>query len=104
MSEKMIQQLMTEPKKITFREVDIPKPGPDQVLVKIKRIGVLTSGGDAPGMNAAVRAVARTALAYGIECIGIRRGWQGLITGDFVKRTADHPVLDYAVGDGDSVQ
>ena len=44
---------------------------------KIKRIGVLTSGGDAPGMNAAVRAVARTALADGMECIGIRRGWQG---------------------------
>lgn len=43
MSEKMIQQLMTEPKKITFREVDIPKPGPDQVLVKIKRIGVCGS-------------------------------------------------------------
>ena len=42
---------------------------------KIKRIGVLTSGGDAPGMNAAVRAVVRTANAYGIECIGIRRGW-----------------------------
>ena len=42
---------------------------------KIKRIGVLTSGGDAPGMNAAVRAVARTALADGMECIGIRRGW-----------------------------
>ncbi|MBR0082194.1 MAG: 6-phosphofructokinase [Clostridia bacterium] len=52
---------------------------------KIKRIGVLTSGGDAPGMNAAVRAVVRTASAYGIECIGIRRGWQGLITGDFVR-------------------
>ena len=51
----------------------------------IKRIGVLTSGGDAPGMNAAVRAVVRTALSYGIECIGIRRGWQGLINGDFVK-------------------
>ncbi len=51
----------------------------------IKRIGVLTSGGDAPGMNAAVRAVVRTALAYGIECIGIRRGWQGLISGDFVN-------------------
>lgn len=49
----------------------------------IKRIGVLTSGGDAPGMNAAVRAVARTALAKGIECVGIRRGWQGLINGDF---------------------
>ena len=51
----------------------------------IKRIGVLTSGGDAPGMNAAVRAVVRTALAYKIECIGIRRGWQGLISGDFVN-------------------
>ena len=51
----------------------------------IKRIGVLTSGGDAPGMNAAVRAVVRTALSYGIECIGIRRGWQGLINSDFVR-------------------
>ena len=40
---------------------------------KIKRIGVLTSGGDAPGMNAAVRAVVRDAVSYGIECIGIRR-------------------------------
>ena len=52
---------------------------------KIKRIGVLASGGDAPGMNAAVRAVVRTAIACGIECIGIRRGWHGLITSDFVK-------------------
>ena len=52
---------------------------------KIKRIGVLTSGGDSPGMNAAVRAVVRTALSYGIQCIGIRRGWQGLINSDFVK-------------------
>ena len=56
---------------------------------KIKRIGVLTSGGDAPGMNAAVRAVARTALANGIECVGIRRGWQGLITSDFVPLTRE---------------
>ena len=53
-------------------------------MAAIKRIGVLTSGGDAPGMNAAVRAVVRTALANGIECVGIRRGWQGLINGDFV--------------------
>ena len=52
---------------------------------KVKRIGVLTSGGDAPGMNAAVRAVARTALASGIERIGIRRGWQGLINSDFIN-------------------
>lgn len=51
----------------------------------MKRIGVLTSGGDAPGMNAAVRAVARTAISMGIECIGIRRGWNGLINGDFVR-------------------
>ena len=52
---------------------------------KVKRIGVLTSGGDAPGMNAAVRAVARTALANGIECIGIRRGCQGLLNVDFIN-------------------
>ena len=51
----------------------------------VKRIGVLTSGGDAPGMNAAIRSVVRSALARGIEVIGIRRGWQGLITGDFVQ-------------------
>ena len=51
---------------------------------QVKRIGVLTSGGDAPGMNAAVRAVVRTAVNRGIECIGIRRGWNGLINHDFV--------------------
>ena len=55
---------------------------------KIKRIGVLTSGGDSPGMNAAVRAVVRTAIAFGIECVGIRRGWQGLIASDFVQLDA----------------
>ena len=49
----------------------------------VKRIGVLTSGGDAPGMNAAVRAVVRAATGMGIECIGIRRGWHGLVFGDF---------------------
>ncbi len=53
--------------------------------MSIKRIGVLTSGGDAPGMNACVRAVVRTALHHGIECYGIRRGWNGLITGDVVR-------------------
>ncbi|MBR0464381.1 MAG: 6-phosphofructokinase [Clostridia bacterium] len=55
---------------------------------KIKRIGVLTSGGDAPGMNAAVRAVARTAITFGMECVGIRRGWQGLINTDFMRLDA----------------
>ena len=54
-------------------------------MEKIRRIGVLTSGGDAPGMNAAVRAVVRTAIACGIECVGIRRGWQGLINCDFLQ-------------------
>ena len=51
----------------------------------VKRIGVLTSGGDAPGMNACIRAVVRSSLARGIECVGIRRGYAGLIAGDFVE-------------------
>lgn len=51
----------------------------------IKRIGVLTSGGDAPGMNACVRAVVRTAMFHGVECYGIRRGYNGLIAGDIIK-------------------
>ena len=51
----------------------------------VRRIGVLTSGGDAPGMNAAVRAVVRTAVNEGIQCVGIRRGWSGLINSDFVQ-------------------
>ena len=51
---------------------------------QVKRLGVLTSGGDAPGMNAAVRAVVRTAVSRGIECVGIRRGWSGLINSDFI--------------------
>jgi len=51
----------------------------------VSRIGVLTSGGDAPGMNAAIRGVVRTALCYGIDCIGISHGYAGLIRGDFVQ-------------------
>ena len=47
-------------------------------------IGVLTSGGDAPGMNAAVRAVVRTAIAMGMKVKGIRRGYNGLIEGDII--------------------
>lgn len=53
--------------------------------MSIKRIGVLTSGGDAPGMNACVRAVVRTAMYHNVECYGIRRGYNGLITGDILK-------------------
>ncbi len=49
----------------------------------MKRIGVLTSGGDAPGMNAAIRAVVRKAIFGGLEVIGIQRGYSGLINGEF---------------------
>ena len=61
----------------------------------MKRIGVLTSGGDAPGMNACVRAVVRTALYHGIECYGIRRGYNGLINGDVIRldeRSVSHTI------------
>jgi len=49
----------------------------------ITKIGVLTSGGDSPGMNAAIRSVVRTCAYHNIECIGIYRGYQGMIEGDF---------------------
>ncbi|MBG6062378.1 6-phosphofructokinase 1 [Flavobacterium sp. CG_9.1] len=49
----------------------------------IKKVGVLTSGGDSPGMNAAIRSVVRTCAYHHIECIGIYRGYQGMIEGDF---------------------
>src|ERR1700749_2518542 len=51
-------------------------------MPKIAKLGVLTSGGDAPGMNPCIRAVVRTAIFNGLEVIGIRRGYQGLIDGD----------------------
>ena len=54
----------------------------------IRRIGILTSGGDAPGMNAVIRAVVRTASAHGISVLGIRRGYSGLINGDIVELSA----------------
>ncbi len=52
---------------------------------RIATIGVLTSGGDAPGMNAAIRGVVRSALYYGMSVFGIRRGYHGLWRGDFVE-------------------
>ena len=51
----------------------------------MKRIAVFTSGGDAPGMNACIRAVVRTAVYHGIEVYGIMRGYSGMIKGEFVK-------------------
>lgn len=50
----------------------------------MKKIGILTSGGDAPGMNAAIRAVCRVAIHNGLKVAGIRRGYQGLIEGDII--------------------
>ncbi|MDO5734220.1 MAG: ATP-dependent 6-phosphofructokinase [Eubacteriales bacterium] len=55
---------------------------------EIKRIGVLTSGGDAPGMNGVIRAVVRTGISHGIEVKGIRRGYHGLWRGDFIDLSA----------------
>ena len=68
---------------------------------KIKRIGVLTSGGDAPGMNAAVRSVAKSAIHFGMECVGIRRGWQGLINSDFVILNND--AVRHIIGRGGTI-
>ena len=69
--------------------------------MRVKRIGVLTSGGDAPGMNPCVRAVVRTALYHGIECYGIRRGWNGLITGDIVK--LDEKSVSHTINRGGTI-
>jgi 6-phosphofructokinase 1 len=55
---------------------------------KIKNVGVLTSGGDAPGMNAAIRGVTRTAIYYGLKVTGIRYGYHGMIHKDFVELQA----------------
>ncbi len=57
-------------------------------MKKIETIGVLTSGGDAPGMNAAIRAVVRTAKYYGLKVMGVRKGYEGLIHGDIFEMTA----------------
>ena len=67
----------------------------------MKRIGVLTSGGDAPGMNPCVRAVVRTALYRGLECYGIRRGWNGLITGDIVR--LDEKSVSHTINRGGTI-
>lgn len=69
--------------------------------MEIKRIGVLTSGGDAPGMNPCVRAVVRTALYHGIECYGIRRGYNGLINGDILK--LDHKNIGHIINRGGTI-
>ena len=60
----------------------------DEIEDKVRTIGVLTSGGDAPGMNAAIRAVVRRALAKGLKVRGIRRGYHGLLKEEIIDLTA----------------
>jgi len=67
----------------------------------IKRIGVLTSGGDAPGMNAAIRAVVRAGIHYGLEVFGIRRGYQGMIEGDIIP--LDSPSVSGTIQKGGTI-
>ena len=55
----------------------------------MKKIGILTSGGDAPGMNSVIRAVVRSAVKENIKVTGIRRGYEGLISGDIIEMGAD---------------
>ena len=54
---------------------------------KISKLGVLTSGGDAPGMNPCIRAVVRTGIYNGLNVVGIRKGYQGLIENDMYDMT-----------------
>jgi len=57
------------------------------IMSNMRTIGVLTSGGDAPGMNAAIRSVVRTGIYYGFKVMGIRKGYNGLINGDITEMT-----------------
>ena len=67
---------------------------------KVKTIGVLTSGGDAPGMNAAIRAVVRRALAQNVSVKGILKGYDGLINNEMVDKIGDIVIED----NGDGIQ
>ena len=56
---------------------------------EIKKIGLITSGGDSSGMNACIRAIVRTACAEGIEVVGFFRGYEGIMDNDFVALTTE---------------
>ena len=53
----------------------------------IKKIGILTAGGDCPGLNAVVRAVSKNALRHGIEVLGLKNGFDGLVRNEFIRIT-----------------
>lgn len=67
----------------------------------MKKIGVITSGGDAPGMNAAVRSVVRAAMGRGVECVGFYQGYRGIISEDMVK--LDSPAVGGIINQGGTV-
>ena len=69
--------------------------------MSVKRIGVLTSGGDAPGMNACVRSVVRTAMYHGIECYGVLRGYNGLISGEVIR--LDEKNISHTINRGGTI-
>ena len=75
---------MTSAKEVMFEQLGAS----NDVTSKVKTIGILTSGGDAPGMNAAIRAVVRTALANGLQVKGVCRGFTGLLEEDIVDMDA----------------
>ena len=56
--------------------------------IQLKKVAVMTSGGDSPGMNAAIRAVVRTCAYYKVLCVGVYQGYQGMIEGNFVDMDA----------------
>ena len=68
---------------------------------EIKKIGVFTSGGDSPGMNAAIRSVVRTCAYLKIECVGIYRGYQGMMEGDF--KTLDARSVNNIINKGGTI-
>lgn len=68
---------------------------------EIKKIGVFTSGGDSPGMNAAIRSVVRTCAYLSIECVGIYRGYQGMMEGDF--KTLDARSVNNIINKGGTI-
>jgi 6-phosphofructokinase 1 len=67
----------------------------------MKRIGILTSGGDSPGMNAAIRSATRTAIARGVEMVGIMRGYQGMMEGEFIN--LDSRAVSNIIGRGGTI-
>ncbi|MCL6275512.1 6-phosphofructokinase [Muricauda sp. 2012CJ35-5] len=71
------------------------------MALEVKKIGVFTSGGDSPGMNAAIRSVVRTCAYLKIECVGIYRGYQGMIEGDF--KTLDARSVNNIINKGGTI-